>query len=48
MKFYPVEDQTIEKGKYPNPIILGYGHLNNGEINEDKTRPCRAINKSDI
>jgi len=34
VKIYPVGDLTIEKGKYPNQIILSYGHLNNGEINE--------------
>lgn len=46
VKVYPVEDHTIEKGKYPNQIILGYGHLNNDEIKEGITRMCQAINKS--
>ncbi|WP_332647272.1 MocR-like pyridoxine biosynthesis transcription factor PdxR [Lysinibacillus sp. 54212] len=34
VKVYPVEDHTIEKGKHSNRIILGYGHLNNEEIQE--------------
>lgn len=45
VKIYPVEDHTIEKGTYPNQIILGYGHLNNDEIEEGITRLCQAINK---
>lgn len=26
VKIYPVENHTIEKGKHPNRIILGFGH----------------------
>lgn len=45
VKIYPVEEHAIEKGKYPNQIILGYGHLNNDEIEEGITRLFQAINK---
>lgn len=45
VKIYPVEDHTIEKGKHPNQIIFGYGHLSNEEIEEGITRLCQAINK---
>lgn len=45
VKIYPVEDHTIEKGKHPNQIILGYGHLSNEEIEEGITRLCQAINR---
>jgi GntR family transcriptional regulator/MocR family aminotransferase len=43
VKIYPVEDHAIEKGKHPNQIILGYGHLKNEEIEEGITRLCQAI-----
>lgn len=43
VKVSPVEDHTIEKGKYNNRIILGYGHLKNEEIKEGVTRLHNAI-----
>ena len=43
VKIYAVEHHAIEKGKYPNQIILGYGHLSNEEIEEGITRLCQAI-----
>lgn len=43
VKIYPVEDHTIEKGKHPNQIILGFGHLKNEDIKEGVTRLYQAI-----
>ncbi|WP_257350699.1 PLP-dependent aminotransferase family protein [Pseudalkalibacillus decolorationis] len=43
VKIYPVEEHTIEKGKHPNRIILGYGHLKNEDIKEGVTRLHQAI-----
>ncbi len=43
VKIYPVEDHSIEKGKYTNRIILGYGHLKKNEIEEGVTRIFHAI-----
>ncbi|MFP3918773.1 PLP-dependent aminotransferase family protein [Lysinibacillus telephonicus] len=43
VKIYPVEDHAIEKGKHKNRIILGFGHLTNGEIEEGITRLNQAM-----
>ncbi|MBP1931897.1 PLP-dependent aminotransferase family protein [Ammoniphilus resinae] len=43
VKIYPVEDHTMQKGKHPNQIILGYGHLNKKEIEEGMARLRQAI-----
>jgi len=43
VKVYPVEDHTIEKEKYTNRIILGYGHLKKNEIEEGVTRLFQAV-----
>ncbi|KOP80983.1 GntR family transcriptional regulator [Lysinibacillus sp. FJAT-14745] len=43
VRVYPVEDHTIEKGKYTNQIILGYGHLKKNEIDEGVTRLFQAV-----
>ncbi|MEB2300154.1 PLP-dependent aminotransferase family protein [Lysinibacillus xylanilyticus] len=43
VKVYPVEDHSIEKGKYGNRIILGYGHLKKNEIEEGVTRLFQAV-----
>ncbi|WP_341300809.1 PLP-dependent aminotransferase family protein [Lysinibacillus sp. FSL H8-0500] len=44
VKVYPVEDHTIEKGKYNNRLIIGYGHLHKNEIEQGVTRLFQAIN----
>jgi GntR family transcriptional regulator/MocR family aminotransferase len=44
VKVYPVEDHTIEKGKYSNRLIIGYGHLKKNEIEQGVTRLFQAIN----
>ncbi|MEY9976890.1 PLP-dependent aminotransferase family protein [Lysinibacillus sp. RC79] len=43
VRVYPVEDHTIEKGKYTNRIILGYGHLKKNEIAEGVTRLFQTV-----
>ncbi|KOS63203.1 PLP-dependent aminotransferase family protein [Lysinibacillus agricola] len=43
VKVYPVEEHSIEKGKYNNRIILGYGHLKKNEIEEGVTRLFQAV-----
>ncbi len=43
VKIYLVEDHAIEKGKHSNQIILGYGHLNNEEIEEGINKLQQAI-----
>ena len=43
VKIYPVEDHTIEKEKYNNRIILGYGHLKKNEIEEGVRRLFHAV-----
>ncbi|WP_427108951.1 PLP-dependent aminotransferase family protein [Lysinibacillus xylanilyticus] len=43
VKVYPVEDHTIEKEKYTNRIILGYGHLKKNEIEEGVTRLFQTV-----
>jgi GntR family transcriptional regulator/MocR family aminotransferase len=40
---YPVELHTVEKGHYNNFIILGYGNLNEKQIEEGVTRISRAL-----
>lgn len=43
VKVYPVEDHTIEKEKYTNRIILGFGHLKKEEIKKGVIRLHKAI-----
>lgn len=46
VKVYPVEDHTIEKDKYHNRIILGYGHLRKEEIKEGVIKLYQALYNS--
>lgn len=43
VKVYPVEDHSIEKGNYPNRIILGYGHLSKEDIQEGVSKLYQAL-----
>lgn len=43
VKVYPVEDHSIEKDKYHNRIILGFGHLQKGEIKEGVIKLYQAL-----
>ncbi|WP_210366789.1 PLP-dependent aminotransferase family protein [Bacillus sp. REN3] len=43
VKVYSVQEHAIEKGKNLNQLILGYGHLNNEEIEEGVARLKQAL-----
>ncbi|NLY80816.1 MAG: PLP-dependent aminotransferase family protein [Lysinibacillus sp.] len=46
IKVYPVELHTMNKGLYPNYLILGFGHLEEDKIKDGITLLKRALEKT--